>query len=82
MSAKHTGKIVPAYQVGDRVHLQRKGHSAAGRIRSLHRSEHCVEYVVHTDQVHDVMGSVLNLWTTSDQCSFLSPAPAAGDESR
>lgn len=82
MTATHTSKTVPGYQIGDRVQIRRKGQSAAGRISSIHRSVNGVEYVVHTDPVHGGTGSVLNLWTTSDQCSFLSPAPAAGGESR
>lgn len=70
--------IVSTYQVGDRVEVQRKGHSTPGRISSIHRRDHGIEYVVHTDAADGGMGSVVNLWTTSGQSSFLRPAPAGG----
>lgn len=70
--------IAQAHQVGDRVRVQRRGVTYPARISSIHHRDNGVEYVVHTDAADGGMGSVVNLWTTSGQSSFLRPAPAGG----
>jgi hypothetical protein len=67
--------ILPAlHQVGERVHVQRKGQSIPGRISSVHRTERGVEYVIRTEPTDGGVGGVLNIWTTSGHSSFLTPA--------
>lgn len=78
MTATQISTTAPAYQVGDRVQVQRKGTATPGRISSIHRRKDGVEYVVHTDAPDGGMGGVINLWTTSGQSSFLRPAPVGG----
>lgn len=73
-----TSTTAPVYQVGDRVHVQRKGTTTPGQITSIHRREAGVEYVVRTDATDGRPGSVVNVWTTSGQSSFLRPAPTGG----
>lgn len=77
MTATQTS-TTPAYQVGDRVQVQRKGAATPGRISSIHRRKDGVEYVVRTEPAEGGIGGVINLWTTSGQSSFLSPAPTGG----
>jgi hypothetical protein len=79
MTATQNTTIAPAYHVGDRVHVDRKGESTPGRITSIHRRKGGVEYVVRTEPTDGGMGNVVNLWTTSGQSSFLRPAPTGGE---
>jgi hypothetical protein len=67
--------ILPAlHQVGERVHVHRKGQTNAGRISSVHRSERGVEYVIRTEAADGGVGGVVNIWTTSGHTSFITPA--------
>ena len=77
MTATHI-RTTPTYQVGDQVQVQRKGASTPGRISSIHRRKDGVEYVVSLTATDGGLGSVINVWTTSGQSSFLRPAPAGG----
>lgn len=71
--------ITADYEVGDRVQVQGQGKTILGRISSIHRKNTGVEYVVRTDAVDGGIGQVLNIWTTSGESSFLSPAMARGE---
>ena len=77
MTAIHID-TTPAFQVGDQVQGQRKSGTTPGRISSIHRRKDGVEYVVSLTAPDGGLGSVLNVWTTSGQSSFLRPAPTGG----
>ncbi|MDT0262293.1 hypothetical protein [Jatrophihabitans lederbergiae] len=67
--------IKPSYQVGSRVLVQHKGTTSTGQISSIHRQSNGTEYVVRIDACDGGMGSVLNLWSTSDRPMSMRPAP-------
>jgi hypothetical protein len=69
-----TATLPALHQVGDRVYVHRKGQRIPGRISSVHRSDHGVEYVIRTEPADGGHGSVVNIWTTSGQSSFISAA--------
>jgi hypothetical protein len=71
-----TSTLPARHQVGDRVHVHRKGHRVLGRISSVHTTDRGVEYVVRTDPTDGGIGGVLNIWTTSGHSSFITPAEA------
>lgn len=69
-----TTTLPALHQVGDRVHVHRKGQLIAGHITSVHRSDRGVEYVIRTQPTDGGHGSVVNIWTTSGHSSFISTA--------
>ena len=63
-----------AHQVGDRVHVRRRGQLIAGHITSVHPTDRGIEYVIRTQPADGGHGSVVNIWTTSGHSSFISTA--------
>lgn len=75
-SAQTPANTVPPrtpHQVNERVQVQHHGQRRSGRVSSIHHNDDGVEYVIRLDASDGGIGSVVNIWTTSGQSSFLTP---------
>lgn len=77
-TSESDGRSRTGLQVGDRVHVQRRGRLTPGRILSIHRQDDGVAYVVAVDAADSGLGGVINVWTTSGRSAYLVAAGAGG----